>query len=140
MATAFMGFPFLGSRRSKSRTREMTVRAVCVRARSSRLSLWGTSFGEWPARRQRIRVASGDMFGGRHRERRALPERKALVAVLIARRPLCVDCISSKSGLAPHEIEPFLTRIEHAIFVKSGTDRCRACGRTTLVYSLLRET
>ena len=80
------------------------------------------------------------MFGGRHRERWALPEQKALVAVLIARRPLCVDCISSQSGLAPHEIEPFLTRIEHAIFVKSGTDRCRACGRTTLVYSLLRKT
>ena len=102
----------------------------------------GYFVGERPARRQRTRMFSvfGDMFGGRHRERWALPEQKALVAVLIARRPLCVDCISSKSGLAPHEIEPFLTRIEHAIFVKSGTDRCRACGRTTLVYSLLRET
>ena len=38
MATAFMGFPSLGSRRRKSRAREMTVRAVCVPARSSRPS------------------------------------------------------------------------------------------------------
>src|SRR5436189_5418355 len=102
----------------------------------------GYFVGERPARRQRTRMfsVSGDMFGGRHRERRALPERKALVAVLIARRPLYVDCISSKSGLAPHEIEPFLTRNERAIVVRSGTDRCRAGGRSTLVYTPPRQT
>jgi hypothetical protein len=68
-----------------------------------------------------------------------MPERLPLVAGLILERPLCVTCISEKSGLTAAEIEPFLGRIANAIYVKSGTDRCRACGRSTLVYSLFRK-
>jgi len=41
--------------------------------------------------------------------------------------------------MAVADIEPLLTRISQTIFVKSGTDRCRACGTSTLVYSLFRK-
>jgi hypothetical protein len=67
-----------------------------------------------------------------------MPETGALLAILIVERPLCVECISDKSGLAVAEIEPFLVRIERVISVRRGTDCCRACGRSTMVYSVFR--
>ena len=35
-----------------------------------------------------------------------MPEKGALLAVLIIERPLCVDCIAEKSAIATDEIEP----------------------------------
>jgi hypothetical protein len=67
-----------------------------------------------------------------------MPERATLVAVLILERPLCVSCISEKSGHTPAEIESFLAQIERTVDVRRGVDRCRACGTDTTVYSLLR--
>jgi len=75
----------------------------------------------------------------RHRPEGAMPERLGLVAALIVDRPLCVPCISEKTGFTADETEPFLARIATGIYVKSGTDRCRTCGRSTLVYSLFRK-
>ncbi len=34
-----------------------------------------------------------------------MPDRAALIAVFIIERPLCVSCISSKSGLTHGEVE-----------------------------------
>ena len=67
-----------------------------------------------------------------------MPERGALVAVLIIERPLCVECISGKSGLATGEIESLLATIERSVSLTHATDRCRACGEPTEVYSLSR--
>jgi hypothetical protein len=36
-----------------------------------------------------------------------MPEKGALLAVLIVERPLCVDCIAEKSAIRAAEIEPF---------------------------------
>ena len=58
---------------------------------------------------------------------------------LLLERPVCGPCISEKAGMAVADIEPLPTRISQTIFVKSGTDRCRACGTSTLVYSLFRK-
>jgi len=54
-------------------------------------------------------------------------------------RPLCVDCISEKSGLAIADLKTLLTRIEGTVSVTCGTDRCRGCGHSTTVYSIARE-
>jgi len=67
-----------------------------------------------------------------------MPERAALIAVLIMERPLCVSCISSKSGLTVGEVESYLSTIERTIDVRRGVDRCRVCGTTDLTYSLFR--
>jgi len=66
------------------------------------------------------------------------PERAALIAVLIRERPLCLACISSKSGLTTREVESYLTNIQGAVDIRRGVDRCRVCGDLATVYSLLR--
>lgn len=69
----------------------------------------------------------------------AMPEKATVLVRLLLERPVCGPCISEKAGMAVADIEPLLTRISQTIFVKSGTDRCRACGTSTLVYSLFRK-
>jgi hypothetical protein len=54
-----------------------------------------------------------------------MPEKGALLAVLIMERPLCVDCISEKSDLITDEVEPLLARIESKVALRRGKDRCR---------------
>ena len=67
-----------------------------------------------------------------------MPERGALVAVLIMERPLCVNCISEKSGMTTAETEALLTRIEGAVSLTRNRDRCRACGEPSEVYWMSR--
>jgi hypothetical protein len=67
-----------------------------------------------------------------------MPENAALIAVLITDRPLCLPCVSDKSGLADNEVESYLRRIAHVVTLKRGTGRCRACGMITEVFSPLR--
>jgi len=68
-----------------------------------------------------------------------MPEKGALLAVLIMERPLCVDCISEKSGLITDEVEPFLARIESKVALSRGKDRCRGCGRVTNICWIVRQ-
>jgi hypothetical protein len=67
-----------------------------------------------------------------------MPEWAPLIAILIIERPLCVSCISSKSGLTHGEVESYLTRIEATVDVKQALDRCRTCGNLGPVFSLIR--
>jgi hypothetical protein len=66
-----------------------------------------------------------------------MPEQAALIAVLIMERPLCVSCISSKTGLTHGEVESYLARIKDTVAVKQALDRCRTCGSLGPVFSLL---
>jgi hypothetical protein len=67
-----------------------------------------------------------------------MPEKGALLAVLIIERPLCVDCIAEKSSIAAEQVEPLLARIATRIAITSAVDRCRACGETKKVYVSFR--
>ena len=67
-----------------------------------------------------------------------MPERGALVAVLIIERPLCVECIADKSGIALADVEPLLQKIGTTITLHHAVDRCRGCGRIIKVYSAAR--
>jgi hypothetical protein len=65
------------------------------------------------------------------------PDKAALVTkLLLETPPLCVACLSTKSGVPVGEIEPVVSRLERTIFVKRDMGPCRTCGRWTLVYSL----
>ena len=64
--------------------------------------------------------------------------RGALIAVLISARPLCIECMADKAGLAPREVQTYLDGIERTIEVNRGIDRCRSCGRSTTTYALVR--
>ena len=66
-----------------------------------------------------------------------MPEHAALIAVLLMERPLCVDCISDKSGLSADEIESYLSRVRRSVSVERGIALCRKCGNSTAVYSTL---
>jgi hypothetical protein len=67
-----------------------------------------------------------------------MPEKGALLAVLIIERPLCVDCIAEKSSIAAEQVEALLARIATRIAITSAVDRCRACGETKKVYVSFR--
>ena len=68
----------------------------------------------------------------------AMSENAALIAVLVTDRPLCLPCVSDRSGLAADDVESYLRRVAHVITLKRGTGRCRACGMITEVFSPLR--
>jgi hypothetical protein len=65
-------------------------------------------------------------------------ETVAVIAALITERPLCAACISSKSAIASGELPGYLGRIATVFTVHDEIDRCRACGRSTTVFSILR--
>ena len=67
-----------------------------------------------------------------------MPEKAVLIAVLITERPLCLDCISEKSGVTPDEVKDYLRRVDRVITLRQATDRCRACGNVTEVLSMFR--
>ena len=67
-----------------------------------------------------------------------MPGNAALIAVLITDRPLCLPCLSEKTQLTVDEVESYLRRIEGIIKLKHATDRCRACGNSTEVFSMFR--
>jgi hypothetical protein len=68
-----------------------------------------------------------------------MPKRGALLAVVIMERPLCLDCISEKIDLTTDDIRGLLSAIEGTVSLNRDTDRCRACGRSTTVYSVFRD-
>jgi len=67
-----------------------------------------------------------------------MPERAALVAVLIMERPLCMGCICDKSGLNAGKVEAYLITLAATLVIQRGVNRCRACGMSTAVFSLFR--
>ena len=67
-----------------------------------------------------------------------MPEHAAVIAVLLLDRPMCLDCISTKSGLSVHEIERYLTIIATSLELNRLVERCRACGESLPVISLSR--
>ena len=62
-----------------------------------------------------------------------MPERAALMAVLILERPMCLDCMETKTGMDRHETEAYLQHLR-----RSHGDRCRMCGTVGTVYWLVQ--
>ena len=62
-----------------------------------------------------------------------MPERAALIALLIANRPLCIDCIVLRSETPAPVVEHYLERIRDAIDVFRRHCSVRALRK---VYSL----
>jgi formamidopyrimidine-DNA glycosylase len=68
-----------------------------------------------------------------------MPERSALITLLILERPLCMDCIAVRSALPVTFVQDYLGRIHASLTVyHEENDRCRACGTVTKVYSVSR--
>ena len=62
----------------------------------------------------------------------------ALIAVLILDRPLCLDCIGTKSNIRRAEVDRYLAAMAQAPLELRSSDngRCRNCGEDGLVFSL----
>ena len=68
-----------------------------------------------------------------------MPERTALITLLIVDRPLCLECIVIRSGIDRLAVETYLERVkEHLTVFHEDSDRCRACGIVGKVYALDR--
>ena len=69
-----------------------------------------------------------------------MPERAALIAVLIMDRPLCLPCVASKSEMSVATVCSYLDRMQKMVTVHRANDeRCTACGAVTSVVALTRE-
>ena len=68
-----------------------------------------------------------------------MPERAAMIALLIVDRPLCVSCIAMRAGLPSGDVHEYLERLRGRLAVRDEeSDRCRACGVTSRVFALDR--
>jgi hypothetical protein len=83
---------------------------------------------------------SGDLIGVIESSpmNQALPDKPALIAVLLVERPMCLDCISQKVGASTIETDRYLTAIGTALELRRTDDRCQTCGQKRAVYSLIR--
>jgi hypothetical protein len=55
-------------------------------------------------------------------------ERIALITTLILARPMCLPCITTKSGMAMDETVAIIDLIEGALRVHRKVGHCQACG------------
>ena len=67
-----------------------------------------------------------------------MPAQTALITALIVDRPLCLSCISDKSGIAVEGVTETLHAIGTALALTIGTDRCAACGAMATAYTVAR--
>jgi len=68
-----------------------------------------------------------------------MPERAALITLLIVERPLCLLCIAARVNLPSGDVYEYLGVIrDHLTVFHEDSDRCRACGDVTKVYALKR--
>jgi hypothetical protein len=68
-----------------------------------------------------------------------MPITTAIITALITDRPMCMDCLVTKSGSGSRMVEATLAGIGHVLNVhRDPQSRCRACGRTGLVIYLDR--
>jgi len=64
-----------------------------------------------------------------------MPQNAVLITALIMERPLCLDCIGTKTGLNDGAVQDYLKVMERVLRVRRDHDRCRACGAITAVVS-----
>jgi hypothetical protein len=68
-----------------------------------------------------------------------MPDRAALIALLIVYRPLCLDCIAARVNMPTDLTASYLARLRTvAGYREEDGDRCRACGTVGKVYSFTR--
>lgn len=65
-----------------------------------------------------------------------MPERIAVVTTLIVERPMCLECVADRAGLATSEIETILQQIARGLELHYEAARCRICGATKRVVSI----
>ena len=52
-----------------------------------------------------------------------------LVTALILDRPMCLECIATKSGVPAARLAPVIRRIAAVLVIHHQNGRCRKCGR-----------
>jgi hypothetical protein len=77
---------------------------------------------------------------GEHARSQPLPEAVAVVTALILDRPMCLDCIATKSGVSLTHAEAIVQRIATALKLYREVARCRMCSTVARVVSVERPT
>jgi hypothetical protein len=68
-----------------------------------------------------------------------MPGDAALIAVLIMDRPLCLQCLSTRTQLPLSEVEHYLERIGARLQIdRQEHAHCRGCGDETTVFAVHR--
>jgi hypothetical protein len=68
-----------------------------------------------------------------------MPERASLITGLIIERPLCMDCITTKAGIAVADVHTAFASIRKVLDLRHAEHgRCRACRTVVPVYWIHR--
>jgi hypothetical protein len=67
-----------------------------------------------------------------------LEQYAAVIGVLIMDRPMCLDCIGTKTGVSAGEVKRRLDEIGKGLAIVESEDRCRVCGEPATVFSINR--
>jgi hypothetical protein len=67
-----------------------------------------------------------------------LNDKPALIAMLLAERSTCLDCIGQTMDVSTIEADRCLTVIGTALELHRTDGRCERCGENGTVYSLMR--
>lgn len=67
-----------------------------------------------------------------------MPEQAALIAVLILERPMCFDCIVSRTNLSASHVKVYLDAIGRSLKLVVADGRCHVCGETRATFSLTK--
>ena len=65
-----------------------------------------------------------------------MADRLTQITSVIMERPLCLDCIGTKTNLNDAAVEDFLTVMARVIDIRQEHGRCEACGAFTDVVSI----
>jgi hypothetical protein len=67
-----------------------------------------------------------------------MPEQAALIAVVILERPMCLDCVASRTNLPPSHVKVYLDAIARSLKLVLAERRCHVCGETRATFSLTK--
>jgi hypothetical protein len=68
-----------------------------------------------------------------------MPEKAALIAVLLVGKPSCMTCLAEKAAISPGAVQAYLDRMRAVVQLREQqAGQCERCHNTnTLVYSLV---
>jgi hypothetical protein len=66
-----------------------------------------------------------------------VPDIAALITVLMIDRPMCVECLATRTELTVLTVKSYLDRMGTTMNVQRGTQRCRTCGHEGSVFWLV---
>jgi hypothetical protein len=58
-----------------------------------------------------------------------VPQITAVIMSLIIERPMCVECIATRTQISVDAVKGYIDRMRASVHIHDSSGRCRTCGR-----------